>query len=283
MLNQYNSGAFIKKEIYQYPLKIQEYIPNQLKTAKLRIPKPIKSKRDDVFNNTTNYQIQNNYFIKAAPNQNDILFNKKINNKNTKSNISIDDNYINESYENDRYRVIVNRKKFSSGKNYNNNSIHFIKHYSNHNIDNQYSQRTINNEKDYSNHAFKISRDNTPKPINQKKILKPNYSSKIIYYNAYEKKFNDNQEKKQKENNINNDISLGDNNNNFYNYKIVDIKHKSSRDNFNMTTPNNTSVHTIVYTNKKDINLTPRNLFPKTEVKNAKKYCKRNKRLLRKK
>ena len=276
MYNRNNSGQYIKEQIYQNPLKNQDFLPKTIKTPRVAIPRPIKQKKNDSFSKTTNYQIQNNYFIKTIPNQslNNIPFKNKINNIYKTEIENNQDKFINESFpvsQSDRYRVILYRKKFSSGKIYSNNSVHFIKHYSNHNINDQHL-RTINNERDYSNHAFKLSRDNTPKNrpiINQKRILKPNNSNKMLYYEAYENEFNDN--KKEKENNFFTENSLRNNNRTLDNYKITNIKHKSNKDCSNIMTPNNTSIHTIVYTNRKDETFTPKNLFLNNEVKNKKR------------
>ena len=265
MNNRYNSGQN-SEQIYQNSVQSYEFRTREVKKIKHGIPRPLKQNQNELsFSKQTNYRILNDYY-QAVPTE-QYLNNDKYRIKK----VIFNDDYIAESYpapQTDRNnhskdRVIVYQKKISGDKSYNNNSVHFIKHNSK-NINQNYAK--IDNKK--NNHIFKVSRGFTPK-ANQNKKLYVNHSSKMLYHIEGKKELKNPREKIFDE-----EIETTDIINNKTNYKIIDIKHQSNNDlnfNLNMTTPNNTRIHTIIYTNKKDDKLkeipTPINLFGNTEKK----------------
>ena len=281
-MNRHNSGLF-KEKTYHNPLKKYELQTKEIKNNKYGIPKPIKSNQNETtFSQTTNFQRRNKYILQNNPEQNNFPYNTHTREIYTIKKVSCDQKFLAESYphpETDRYNynneIIVYQRKINRDTNYNNNSFHFIKE-NNNNSNNQINERKINdynnnqiferkengdnnyqiyerrindNKNNYKNLGFKVVRENTPNII-QRKQLNYNYSSKMLFYNKYNKDFNIQAEKTYTKDLYKN------------NYKVVDIKHKNYENTFNMTTPNNTKMHTIVYTNRKskDIPL-PQKLF----------------------
>ena len=269
MNNRYNSGQN-SEQIYQNSIQSYEFHTREVKRIKHGIPKPIKQNPNELsFSKHTNYQILNNYYQSVPAEQylnNDRYRIKKV---------IFNDDYIAESYpapQTDRNnyskdRVIVYQKKISCDKSYNNNSVHFIKHNSK-NINQNY----VKTDNKKNNHTFKVSKGFIHK-ANQNKKLYVNHSSKNLYRIEDKKELKNPREKIFDE-----EITSRDIINKKTNYKIIDIKHQSNNDlnyNLNMTTPNNTRIHTIIYTNKKDDKLkeipTPINLFANTEKKTSRK------------
>ena len=288
---RYNTGQF-KEKTYHNPLKKYELQTKELKNNRYGIPKPIKSNENETnFSQTTNFQRRNKYILQNNPEQNNFPYNTHTREIYTIKKVPCDQNFLVESYpqpETDRYNynneVMVYQRKISRETNYNNNSFHFIKQNNNSNNNSQIYERKINdynnnqiferkgndfnnyqiyerrindNKNNYKNQGFKMIRENTPNII-QRKPLHYNYSSKMLCYNKYNKDFNIQAEKTYTKDLYKN------------NYKVVDIKHKNSENTLNMTTPNNTKMHTIVYTNRKskDIPL-PQKLFNNTEKHNS--------------
>ena len=254
MYTRFNSGQN-KEKIYQNALNNYATETREIRTARYGIPKPVRQKQNEPnFSKTTNYQKQNNYYFINTARQNKIPF---IINHNERYKIDNQDNYLKEIYplpQTERYnfnnRVIVYQKKISGDKTYNNNSVHFIKQKSS-NINQNYEEEIDYQNNINNNHTYIISRGNTPNII-QNKGLRPNYSSKNLNAYSYDE-------------NVFNGGMFQTINNSKNNYKIVDIKHKSSQNNLNMTTPNNTRIHTIFYTNKKNDKIpTPQRLFANT-------------------
>ena len=267
MNNRYNYNLEQNKgQSYQNPIKSYEFNTREIKAAKYGIPRPIKQNQNESFLKTAVYKVNNNYYMPVKAENyvnNDKYRIKKV--------ILNNEEYITETYpapQTDRYncnnRIIVYQKKRSGNQNYNNNTVHFIKHDSK-NINNQY--QTIDNKR--NNHTFKISRGNTPKS-NQDKKLYVNHSSKMLYQNQYTTDI-----KKTKEKIFDEEIASREVINKKTNYHIVNIKHQSNKELpniLNMITPNNTRIHTIIYTNKKNDKLKeipiPKKLFSATEKKN---------------
>ena len=184
----------------------------------------------------------------------------------------------------DRYHkdtVIVYQRKINKSRIYNKNSVHFIKQNNNNDNDNNNNQDYLDLLDDYNNVYSTennvtynpkniIKRGNTPKMATNDKprTLRHNYSSKTLY-KVNEIKVNITNEKAP---NKDNEIFT----NNTRNYRIVNVKHTSHKnlDTFNMTTPNNTKIHTIVCSSKKANNDNnnktiplPQKLFSNTERK----------------
>ena len=239
------------------------------------IPKPIKQKQNDAsFSNTINYQIHNNYFIKADTNIINVPYDIRTNNRYKVKKIVLEENdNVIESYpkiETEKYKyndgVIVYQKKYSNTGNYrNNNSVYFTNPNNNNEKKINNNEKKINNNKNNnknnnpnnpsnpSNYGFKESRGTAP----EKRQLRYNYSSKTLSRNKdkdfYNQKENNNELKREYHNNYNTN-----------NYQFVNIKYKSNQNkqnnNFHMKTPNNTGMHTIIYTNGQDAPI-PKKLF----------------------
>jgi len=252
----------------QIPLK-------QTRPAKYGIPKPKKpSKIETNFSNTNNYQINNNYIINTS--ETESLPYTLQTNRYRIPNPGYTLTESNPTSQTDRYHkdtVIVYQRKIKKSRIYNNNSFHFIKQ----NIDNDNNQDYPNLLDDYNdvysteiNPTYNpnniIKRGTTPKMATNDKprTLRHNFSSKTLF-KAYETEINIPRE---------NDNEIF--NNNKRNYRIVNVKHTSNKnlDTFNITTPNNTRIHTIVCSSKnknndnnsKTIPL-PQKLFSNTERK----------------
>ena len=274
MYTRYNSGQ--QNEKYNTnPLKNYEYQTKEMKTVRFGIPKPIKQKQNDsTFSKTTNYQIQNNYFIKAEPGPISIPYDIRTNENYRIKKIVFQDNNPNEYQmtHTERYKyndgVVVYKKKISNDVNYNNNSVYFTNP-----INNNTKKQINNNKNNVSNYAFKVSKGTTPLP--EKKNIHYNYSSKMLNFKR-DKPLNNPKEKTYE--------VKRDNNNNTNNYQFVNIKYKSNQNNqnknktnFNMTTPNNSRIHTIIYTNRQDI--TPQKLFGDDEEVYTRKIYKKQRNI----
>ena len=184
---------------------------------------------------SSNFQINNNYLVNASESQN---FLYSINKSNIKDEKLYNRNILKNSQplsHTERYRkekLFIYQKKNKDKKNYNNNYVHFIK------------PNNINN----NNNIFKkgntprISKNNVPRRI------KYNYSNKGLFniYNSSKKELNNSSENNNEENSS---IFSG----NMENYKILNVKKltHSRFDTFDIDTPNNIKLHTIVYTSKK--------------------------------
>ena len=216
---------------------------------------------------SSNFQINNNYLVNSPESQN-LLYS--INNNNFKDEKLYDRNILKNSQPlsiTERYRkekLFIYQKKNKNNKNYNNNYVHFIMP---NNIDNN-----NNNNIFKKGNTPRISKNNVPRRINY------NYSNKGLF------NINNNSKK---------DLNSSDNNNeenssilsgNTENYKILNVKKltHSRFDTFNLDTPNNIKLHTIVYTSqKKDkdkdrykVICEPKNLFKNRFDKNRIKYIK---------
>ena len=200
-------------------------------------------------------------------NNNTVHYVKQFNNNTINNNIN---NIIsNERVIDNNYNTINKYNNITSNEKVIDNNYNTINKYNNITsnervIDNNYN--TINK---YNNITFKVSREDTSKN-NQNKRLYVNHSSKNLNFHIINKDLDTRQKKLNEEiNNKEKDEKTTNSKNN--NYKMTDIKQKSKKANLNMTTPDNTSIHTIIYTNRKnDKNRevpTPQNLFPITEVK----------------
>ena len=242
-----------------------------------KIDKPIKyiiHQQNIVKSN--NFQINNNYLLNSPESQN--LLNS-INNNNIKDEKIDNRNNLTNSRPlplTERYRkekIFIYQKKKNNNnnnsKNYNNNFIYFIK------------PNKIRN--DYNNNIFRNG--------NTQRISKNNVPRKVKYNNNKNGLSN-------KSNNSNKDLNNSNENNNeenssifsgnTENYKILNVKKitHSRFDSFDLDTPNNIKLHTIVCTSKKKdkdkdkVKIIPQNLFKNKEKgiksfdKNRLKYIK---------
>jgi len=253
----------------------------QARPGKHGIPKPKKpNKIETNFSNTNNFQINNNYIINTSETES-LPYTLQTNRyRIPNSGYALTEEFP--TSQTDRYHkdtIIVYQRKINKGRIYNNNSVHFIKQ--NNNNDNNNNQDYLDLLDDYNNVYSTennitynpkniIKRGNTPKMATNDKprTLRHNYSSKTLY-KVYETEVNITN---QKAPNIDNEIFT----NNKRNYRIVNVKHTSHKnlDTFNMTTPNNTKIHTIVCSSKKTNNDNnnktiplPQKLFSNTERK----------------
>ena len=261
--------------------KYNTQIPiKQTKPAKYGIPKPKKpSNIETNFSNTNNFQINNNYIINSETESLPYTLPKN------KYRIPNTGYALTEAFptsQTDRYHkdtIIVYQRKVNKSRIYNNNSVHFIKQ--NNNNDNNNNQDYFNLLDDYQdvystennvtyNPKNIIKRGNTPKMATDDKprTLRHNYSSKALY------RVNETEVNYPGEVVPNNDNEIFTKNKS--NYRIVNVKHTSHKnlDTFNMTTPNNTKIHTIVCSSKKSNNDNnnktiplPQKLFSNTERK----------------
>lgn len=209
---------------------------------------------------SSNFQINNNYLMNTSEGQN-LLYSINTSNINDEK-LYNKNNILTNSYSplTERYRkekLFIYQKRLKNDKNYNNNYVHFIK------------PTNINN---YNNNIFK--KGNTPRisKHNIQRRLKYNYSSKGLFNknSTNKKELNSSNENNNEENSS---IFSG----NAENYKILNVKKltHSKFSNFNLETPNNIKLHTIVYTSKnkdKDKNkcktiCEPKNLFRSIEKK----------------
>ena len=252
----------------------------QTRPAKYGIPKPKKTNKIETnYSSTNNFQINNNYIINTSENES-LPYTVQTN----RYRIPMTGYAITEAIptsQTERYHkdtIIVYQKKIKKSRIYNNNSVHYIKQNNNNDNNNQDYFNLLDDYHDvYStenNVAYNpkkiIKRENTPKMSTNDKprTLRHNYSSKALY-RVYETEIN-----YQKEIVPNNDNEIFTSNKT--NYTIVNVKHTSHKnlDTFNMTTPNNTRIHTIVCSSKnkntnndnKTIPL-PQKLFSNTERK----------------
>jgi hypothetical protein len=266
--NRYYAGNYTERT-YQNPVRKYEYQKKEIKSNKYGIPKPnrqieIINTNEGNFAKTMELQ-RRDFIIKTNPNQND--FPTDSNMKEIKKINNINQNNLIQSYQQpltDRYNynneVLVYQRKISKENNFNfnNNSFIVVKHNvnnnNNNNINNQVYERKNNHDNNdvqiyekqpldnYKNKniGFKAIRDRTPN-LGQRKKLRYNCSSKILYVH---KDSNNNEKTFTKEANGNTD-----------NYKIIDIKQQTYRNNNNkIETLNNTAMRTVVYTNKKNNN-----------------------------
>ena len=237
-----------------------------------KITKPVKyiiHQQNIVKSN--NFQINNNYLVNSPESQN-LLFS----NNNFKDEKLYDRNILENSqplslterYRKEKLFIYQKKNKNKNNKNYNNNYIHFIRP---NNIEN-------NNNNNYifkKGNTPRISKNNVPRRINY------NYSNKgLININNNSKKDLNNSSEN------NNEESSSIFSGNTENYKILNIKKltHSRFDNFNLDTPNNIKLHTIVYTSQKKDNdkdkdrhkviCEPKNLFKNRFDKNKIKYIK---------
>ena len=252
----------------------------QTRPAKYGIPKPKKTNKIETnYSSTNNFQINNNYIINTSETES-LPYTVQTN----RYRIPMTGYAITEAIptsQTERYHkdtIIVYQKKIKKSRIYNNNSVHYIKQNNNNDNNNQDYFNLLDDYHDvYStenNVAYNpkkiLKRENTPKMATNDKprTLRHNYSSKALY-RVYETEIN-----YQKEIVPNNDNEIFTSNKT--NYTIVNVKHTSHKnlDTFNMTTPNNTRIHTIVCSSKnkntnndnKTIPL-PQKLFSNTERK----------------
>ena len=263
--NRYYAGNYTERT-YHNPVRKNEYQKKEIKSNKYGIPKPIRqieilNTNEGNFGKTMEYQ-RGDFIIKTNPNQynypND-TYMKEIRKININQNdlIQSQQQPLTERY-NYKNEVVIYQRKISKENNfnYNNNSFIVVKQNlnNNNNINNNqvyerkynhdnhdiqiYEKQPLDNYKN-KNMGFKAIRDRTPN-LGQRRKLRYNCSSKILYVH------------KDINNNNNEKTFTKETNGNINNYKIVDIKQQTYRNNNNkIETLNNTAMRTVVYTNKK--------------------------------
>ena len=263
--NRYYAGNYTERT-YHNPVKKNEYQKKEIKSNKYGIPKPIRqieilNINEGNFGKTMEYQ-RGDFIIKTNPNQynypNDTHM-KEIRKININQNDLIQSHQqpLTERY-NYKNEVVIYQRKISKENNfnYNNNSFIVVKQNLNNNNNNNnnqvyerkynhdnhdiqiYEKQPLDNYKN-KNMGFKAIRDRTPN-LGQRRKLRYNCSSKILYVH------------KDINNNNNEKTFTKETNGNINNYKIVDIKQQTYRNNNNkIETLNNTAMRTVVYTNKK--------------------------------